>query len=62
VKVRRRGKSGRRQNAAKNRLAPVEESDIAGTDFSSAGMKQENRKVAPCPAMGKEPFFIIFIP
>lgn len=30
--------------------------------FAAAGMKQENRKVAPCPAMGKEPFFIIFIP
>lgn len=30
--------------------------------FAAAGMKQENRKVAPCPAMGKEPFFILFIP
>lgn len=30
--------------------------------FAAAGMKQENRKVAPCPVTGKEPFFILFIP
>ena len=33
-------------------LAPVEESDIAGTDFAAAGMKQENRKSGSLPCNG----------
>jgi len=47
-----RGKIRRRQNAAKNRLAPVEGSDIAGTDFCRRWNETGKQKSGSLPCNG----------